>query len=126
MKKKIIERLIDRSDQNSFCSALRCESCGKTWVSQPVKFSKENVAPATEGKKVVFSVLYEREREQARQKAAQNASYHFNLCPICGQMVCNDCFLVCEDLDMCKSCAERLHEKGEPVYLRLTNDVFVG
>lgn len=115
MKKKIIERLVNRSDENSFCSALRCESCGKIWVSQRVKFSKENVAPVTEGKKVVFSILYERELEQAQQKAAQNASYHFNFCPICGKMVCNDCFLLCEDLDMCKSCAERLHEKGEPV-----------
>ena len=126
MKKKIIERLVDRSDENSFCSALRCESCGKNWVSQRVKFSKENVAPVTEGKKVVFSILYERELEQAQQKAAQNASYYFNLCPICGKMVCNDCFLLCEDLDMCKSCAEKLHEKGEPVYYRQTNDVIIG
>ena len=66
VKKKIIERLADRSDENSFCSALRCESCGKIWVSQRVKFSKENVAPVTEGKKVVFSILYERELEQAQ------------------------------------------------------------
>ena len=115
MKKKIIERLIDYSNQSSFCSALSCESCGRTWSSERLKFSKGDIDPVTEGKKVVFSVLYEREREQARQKAAQEAAYHFNLCPLCGQMVCNDCFLICEDLDMCRQCAANLEELGSPV-----------
>ena len=110
MKQKILERLTDRSNPSSFCSTVRCESCGKTWIGERVKFSKWNSHPITEGKKLAFSVLYEQEREQARQMAARKASYHFNLCPICGRMVCNDCFLVCEDIDMCIGCAEKLQK----------------
>jgi hypothetical protein len=30
-------------------------------------------------------------------------------------VVCNQCFLICDDLDMCRHCAEALQEKGHPV-----------
>ncbi len=40
-------------------------------------------------------------------------------------MVCNDCFVVCDDLDMCCECAERLDEQGEIVYLRDISDVII-
>lgn len=64
---------------------------------------------------MIFQSLYYREWERARERAAEEASEEFNLCPICGRLVCNHCFLICEDLDICVSCAERLHECGAPV-----------
>ncbi|MCI6126309.1 MAG: hypothetical protein MR738_09535 [Enterocloster clostridioformis] len=39
----------------------------------------------------------------------------FNKCPICSRLVCDRCFLVCDELDMCVSCAHYLQEQGEPV-----------
>ena len=40
---------------------------------------------------------------------------HFNICPICQRIVCDDCFLICDDIDMCKSCAEMLEEEGNNI-----------
>jgi hypothetical protein len=51
----------------------------------------------------------------ALEKAAAEAATFFNLCPHCGKMVCDDCFMICEDLDICRSCAESLKETGEPI-----------
>ena len=48
--------------------------------------------------RAVFRTLYEREREAAREKAAAEASEIFSQCPVCVRLVCNRCFLICEDL----------------------------
>ena len=56
--------------------------------------------PETEGMRAVFRTLYEREREAAREKAAAEALEIFSQCPVCGRLVCNRCFLICEDLDL--------------------------
>ena len=53
--------------------------------------------------------------EQARERAIVEAAHGFNWCPLCGRLVCNRCFLICDDLDMCRTCAEDLHERGDPV-----------
>ncbi len=50
--------------------------------------------------RAVFRTLYEREREAARKKAAAEALEIFSQCPVCGRLVCNRCFLICEDLDL--------------------------
>ena len=107
--------LADRSVPEEFRFSLRCTECGREWHSQPVRFSKAGIPPETEGKRVIFRALYEREREQERQRAAESAAQGFNLCPICGRLVCDRCFLICDDLDMCTACAQRLSEHGTPI-----------
>ena len=49
------------------------------------------------------------------ERAVEEAANVFNQCPICKRLVCDYCFLICDDLDLCISCATRLQEKGEPV-----------
>ena len=39
----------------------------------------------------------------------------FNRCPVCGRLVCDRCFLICEDLDMCTACAGTLEVHGDIV-----------
>ena len=39
------------------------------------------------------------------------------VCPICRRLICDSCFLICEEMDMCRACAKRLKEDGEPVNL---------
>ena len=39
----------------------------------------------------------------------------FNICPICKRLVCDHCFLICDDLDMCVQCAAKLNERGTVV-----------
>lgn len=115
MKEIIVRHLCDCSDDRQFCFSLTCAECGGVWTSTPVQFSKGGVPPATEAKTIVFRALYQREREWARALAVEEAVHEFNRCPLCGRLVCNRCFLICDDLDMCRTCAEALHERGDPV-----------
>ena len=69
----------------------------------------------SEGKRIIFQKLYEREWEEARERAVTDAMETFNLCPICRRLVCNRCFLLGEDIDLCADCARNLQERGEPV-----------
>lgn len=48
-------------------------------------------------------------------RAVKEAEKVFNLCPICNRIVCDYCFLICDDIDLCSSCASRLKETGSPV-----------
>ena len=65
--------------------------------------------------RTVFRTLYERERDASREKAAAEASEIFSQCPVCGRLVCDRCFLICEDLDLCIACAKALQVRGDVV-----------
>ena len=115
MKQVIKEAMGDCSTIGEFRFLLRCQACGRTWHSSPVRFSKAGTKPETEGMRAVFRALYERERAAAREKAAAEASEIFSQCPVCGRLVCDRCFLICEDLDLCTACAEALQMHGSVV-----------
>ena len=80
-----------------------------------MRFSKADTHPVTKSKQIIYNVLYEQEFNEARCTAIQAAAEHMNYCPICKRLVCNQCFLICEDLDMCNQCAIELEEQGKPV-----------
>ena len=115
MKRVMKEAMGDCSTIGEFRFLLRCQACGRTWHSSPVRFSKAGTKPETEGMRAVFRMLYERERAAAREKAAAEASETFSRCPVCGRLVCDRCFLICEDLDLCTACAEALQMRGSVV-----------
>ena len=109
------EHLKDCSTADGFCFSMECADCGKTWNSTPILFSKAGIKPPTEGKQIIFDILYQKEKEAAWDKAVDEAVGAFNRCPVCHRLVCDHCFLICDDIDMCGSCATRLQEWGEPV-----------
>ena len=115
MKRIMKEAMGDCSTIEEFRFLVRCQECGRTWHSSPVRFSKADTEPATEGMRAVFRALYERERAAAREKAAAEALETFSRCPVCGKLVCDSCFLICEDLDMCIACAQALQVRGAVV-----------
>mgnify|MGYP007069012205 CR=1 FL=1 len=115
MKQVIKEAMGDCSTIEEFRFLLRCQECGRTWRSSPVRFSKADAEPETEARQVIFRALYAREREAAREKAAAEASEIFSQCPVCGRLVCDRCFLICEDLDLCAACAKALQVRGDIV-----------
>ena len=115
MKHILSAQLIDDSDQEKFCFSLICKSCGSKWKSTPICFSKAGEQPLTEAKQIIRNAVYQREHTQAKERALCEAVQHFNLCPLCHNLVCNYCFVICDDLDMCRSCADHLEEKGEVV-----------
>ena len=109
------EYLVDCSTPDEFRFSWRCAECGEVWESTPVRFSMSGVIPASDGKRIVYDTMYRREREVAMNRAVGELRSLFNECPICRRIVCDHCFLICDELDMCITCAEKLNEHGEPV-----------
>ena len=109
--------LEDCSTTQYFCFAVRCEVCGEFWYSNSIPFSKATqVADCLDlDKKKLYDVIYQREKERARLAAGKEARERFSQCPICRRLVCDSCFLICDEMDMCRECADQMKEFGEPV-----------
>lgn len=115
MKRVVKEAMGDCSTVEEFRFLVRCQECGGIWHSSPIRFSKAGAEPESEGMRTILRTLYEREKEAAREKAAAEAAEIFSYCPICGRLVCDRCFLICEDLDLCTACAKALQVRGDVV-----------
>ena len=115
MKELVDGLLEDLSTRDVFLFRIACDVCGDEFANKPIRFSKAGVIPPNEGKKIIFDAIYQQEFRAARQASVRNAAEQLNYCPICKRLVCNRCFLICDDLDMCKQCAAHLQETGSPV-----------
>ena len=116
--KQLVDMLLENlSTREVFLFRIACGICAAEFGRKPVRFSKAGITPPTEGKRIIFEACYEQEFRAARQAAIRDAAEHLNYCPICKRLVCNRCFLICEDLDMCKQCAAHLEEAGSPVVM---------
>ena len=114
--KKLVEAVLENlSTKEVFLFRVTCESCGTEYGNRPIRFSKSAIPPTTQSKLIIYDALYEQEFRDARRVAIRNAAEHMNYCPICKRLVCNQCFLICDDLDMCKQCAADLEQEGKPV-----------
>ena len=117
MLTKLVELVLeDLSTKNFFLFRVCCASCGKDYANRPARFSKAGQIPQTREKQILYDAVYEQEFRSARQNAIMQIAEHMNYCPICKQLVCNHCFLICEDLDMCAKCAAQLQETGTSVF----------
>lgn len=124
--RKLLETILeDLSTKDIFQFRVTCASCGKEYGNHMVRFSKAGIPPGSLSKQVIYDALYEQEHRDARYAAISSAAEHMNYCPICKQLVCNECFLICEDLDMCKHCAENLKQQGQPVTSNLIDAVII-
>lgn len=115
MMNLLIDHLEDCSTRSYFSFAIRCELCGEFWYSSSIPFSKAGQVADYVDKKELYDVLYQKEKQRAQLIAAKEARESFSQCPICRRMVCDSCFLICDEMDMCKECAMRVKEVGEPV-----------
>ena len=119
MKKLVEEALENLSTKDVFRFRVICECCGTEYGNKPIRFSKAEIPPATKSKQVIYDALYDQEFKGAQRLAIRNAAEHMNYCPICKRLVCDQCFLICDDLDMCKQCAADLEQQGNPVLIGL-------
>jgi len=113
--KKLLNCLVDCSTDTEISFVACCEECKKIKLNFTKKFSKAGACPESEKKIAFYRILYQKEREQLKEKMLKALEEHFNICPICQRIVCDDCFLICDDIDMCKSCAEMLEEEGNNI-----------
>ena len=114
--RELVEAVLkDLSSKDVFLFRVACASCAAEYGNKPIRFSKAEAPPATQSKQIIYDILYEQERKSARQTAIRKAAEQMNYCPICKRLVCNQCFLICEDLDMCRQCAAVLDQPGRPV-----------
>lgn len=114
--KTLVEAVLENlSTKDFFLFRVICGSCGTEYGNRPMRFSKADTPPATQNKQILYSALYEQEFKEAKRVAIRNAMEHLNYCPICKRLVCNQCFMICDDLDMCKHCAAELEQQGQPV-----------
>lgn len=114
--KKLVEAVLeDLSSKEVFLFRVTCGCCGAEYGNRPIRFSKAEISPLTQSTQRICNVLYEQEFQTARQTAVRNAAEHMNYCPVCRRLVCNQCFLICDDLDICRQCASELKLQGQPV-----------
>lgn len=114
--KKLIEMFLENlSTRDVFMFRISCGSCAAQYGNKPVRFSKAGVIPQTLKKAALYEIVYSQELQAARLSAVRDAAENLNYCPICKRLICNRCFLICEDLDMCRQCAAAMEETGTPV-----------
>lgn len=114
--KKLVEPLLeDRSTRECFLFRIRCGVCGRSLSAGPMGFSRAGVRPATGQKQVLFDILYRQEYADARSRAVRQVAEQLNRCPVCMRLVCNRCFWICADLDLCCECAAAAGEAGVSV-----------
>ena len=114
-ERKLVNQLKDCSTDKKFQFLIVCEECRTVWKSRKISFSEARILPKSKEKKNIYAVLYQREKEEVKLKALVEAQKVFSLCPICNKWVCDECFMICEELDMCKECAVKLNETGSVV-----------
>ena len=114
--RKLVEAILENlSSKEVFLFRVICGSCGSEYGNRPIRFSKAEAPPTTHSKQIIYDAIYEQEFYAAKQVAIRNAAEQMNYCPICKRLVCNQCFLICDDLDMCTQCATELEQQGNPV-----------
>ena len=90
MKEMVLNYLIDRSDQAYARYALICPSCNREWRSTQMAIAN-NVSAETQ-----------------KKLAAAEAEANFDICPLCGSLVCRSCMVAVGEMKMCKNCADRM------------------
>ena len=114
--KKLVEAVLENlSTKQAFRFRVVCGCCYNSYGNQAIKFSKADESCIPWNKQIIYDALYEQEFREAKLIAISNAAENMNYCPICKGLVCNDCFFICEELDMCKNCASDLAQQGNPV-----------
>ena len=120
--KKLVETILENhSTKDVFLFRIACANCGTEYANKPIRFSKAGISPESQAKQTIFAAIYEQELNAARQAAIRTGAEHMNYGPICKRLVCNQCFLICDDLDMCCRCAKELNEAGSPVFPDMIN-----
>ena len=115
MSNFVEERIQDLCTPEEFRFGVSCELCGDTLATIPTRFIKASEKPENEGQKVIYETMYQQDWQLERDAATRALVSQLNYCPVCKRIVCNHCFLMTGDLDICTDCAKNLGVTGNPV-----------
>ncbi len=101
MKQRIKEHFVDCLEKGGLCFSLTCTVCGTVWKSTVIKPE----AP------VAIKRLGQNEYNRAKEAAYLEAATAFTGCRLCEAPVCNKCMVLLGDMEVCRSCAERLQSR---------------
>ena len=111
MRNPMKKEFIDLSTTDSFRFIFRCERCGAGTESERYVFNTGGFTrPLDERSR---SLLWLRQHAAAYERARDDAMYDLNLCPVCGQRVCVDCFRLIEKSasGICSDCGEKINNR---------------
>jgi hypothetical protein len=104
MLKSITKQYKDLSTTDLFHFAFCCDRCGKTWSSDTYTFDPGGFELPIDEK--IRSMLWNRQHEEAYERANRDAGAIFSRCPECGCRICDDCLIQAQQESRC-NCGDR-------------------
>ena len=104
----LTKKITNNSTEDDFQFFFHCDRCGAGVPSEKYIFSAEHFDPPLRG--LARTLLWTRRHDEAYERANDEARFEFNLCPICGRRVCDNCFHVSSEAvtDICLDCKQSL------------------
>ena len=88
--------MTDESDCGVYRFTFYCDICDSPWKSDPYRSMSEEPDDA---------IKRDSEHNAAYERANRVAMSFFNRCPKCRMYVCDKCFNILEEMDLCDKCA---------------------
>jgi len=105
MLRPLTKKMTDESEGVVYRFTFYCDICGAPRQSDDYQsMSEETSSP--EMRDTEYTAAYER--------ANRAAMSYFNRCPKCKRYVCDKCFRILDDMDMCDECAKKQKEYAIP------------
>ena len=111
MLKPITQKFKDLSTSDYFMFAFYCDRCGKEWQSEKYELDIKGFdIPMDE---LIRSMIWNRQHNEAYERANCEAIVRFNRCPVCGCRICDDCLYTTEldEEEKCIDCADTNNNK---------------
>ncbi len=112
MLKTITKKIIDKSTDEFFKFEFHCDRCQAKWISDSYSFEHGFPNDLTQGEKRAKEIMWKVEHDVALERANLEARLRFNQCNSCLRTVCDDCFSMDENEDLCIDCAKENTKDG--------------
>jgi hypothetical protein len=94
MLKPITKKITDKSGNGLYSFTFYCDICDYPYYSAVYQSEPGQVTADT--RETEYIAAYER--------ANRDAIKNYNRCPVCNKIVCDDCFRLEDETDMCLFC----------------------
>ena len=113
MLKTITQKHRDRSTDVYFKFSFYCDRCEREWTSEEYPFVHGFSESLSDDEKKAKDILFRIDHDAAFERANLEARLRFNQCNSCGRFVCDECFAMEEEDDLCRDCTSRRNSHDE-------------